>query len=221
MKNINDLTSFKWATVTSTGPLQIRLDGDSSPLAMVPDSLVDPLSLAVNDRVRVELSNRKAIIHGKSGGDMPSGSVIMSGAGTAPAGWLLCQGQSLLRADYPALFLALGTAYGSASSLHFSLPDLRGKIVAGVDTADADFNARGKTGGSKTNVHNHWTGQGGDATTQYNAQTADLPRTRTRTTTRSVATAASASGNTRETSTYDETINVMQPYVTMQYIIKI
>jgi hypothetical protein len=50
----------------SPSKLQVTLDGDTAPLAMVPDSLVDPLSMATGARVRVELSKRKAIIHGTS-----------------------------------------------------------------------------------------------------------------------------------------------------------
>jgi hypothetical protein len=65
--DINDITSFKWATVTAVSPLAIKLDGDTAELSLVPDSLVDPLSLAINDRVRVELSLRKCVIHGKAG----------------------------------------------------------------------------------------------------------------------------------------------------------
>lgn len=69
IQDIRDITSFKWAQVTSVAPLAIRLDGDTAPLALIPDSLVDPLSLVVGDRVRVELSLRKVVIHGRSKGD--------------------------------------------------------------------------------------------------------------------------------------------------------
>lgn len=68
IQDLQDITSFKWATVTDTDPLTIQLDGDTAPLALVPESLVDPLTLAVNDRVRVELSMRKCVIHGLVGG---------------------------------------------------------------------------------------------------------------------------------------------------------
>jgi hypothetical protein len=61
---VEDMTSFKWATVTAIGPLTIQLDGDTVALALVPESLVDPLLLLAGDRVRVELSQRKCIIHG-------------------------------------------------------------------------------------------------------------------------------------------------------------
>jgi hypothetical protein len=66
--DLRDITSFKWATVATSNPLSIKLDGDSAPLALIPDSLVDPLTLVPGDRVRVELSLRKAVIHGVSKG---------------------------------------------------------------------------------------------------------------------------------------------------------
>lgn len=53
---------------------------------------------------------------------------------TAPTGWILCQGQSLLRASYPDLFGVLGTNYGSVDSTHFNLPDMRNKSPFGLGT---------------------------------------------------------------------------------------
>lgn len=64
--DIRDITSFKWATVVTNIPLSIQLDGDTAPLALVPDSLVDPWTLVPGDRVRVELSMRKVVVHGAS-----------------------------------------------------------------------------------------------------------------------------------------------------------
>lgn len=58
---------FTWATVTATSPLRIRLDGDSTALPITPDSIVAPLALAVGDRVRVEISRRRVIVHGRAG----------------------------------------------------------------------------------------------------------------------------------------------------------
>lgn len=69
IQDIRDITSFKWATIVDTDPLLIKLDGDTTPLGMVPDSLIDPQALVVGDRVRVELSQRKVVIHGRSQGD--------------------------------------------------------------------------------------------------------------------------------------------------------
>lgn len=68
--DVKDITSFKWATVYGTNPLSIKLDGDTAPLALVPESLVDPLLLAPGARVRVELSLRKCVVHGVSQGGL-------------------------------------------------------------------------------------------------------------------------------------------------------
>ena len=51
-----------WATVTSVNPLLVRLDGENYPLAASPDTLTP---VEVNDRVRVHLHQRRAVIVGK------------------------------------------------------------------------------------------------------------------------------------------------------------
>jgi microcystin-dependent protein len=68
---------------------------------------------------------------------IPTGTIFPFAAmGTPPGGWLLCNGASLLREDYPELndVLAVdGYLYGSADSTHFNVPDLRGRVPAGRD----------------------------------------------------------------------------------------
>lgn len=66
-------------------------------------------------------------------GATPVGGVMDYAGTTAPTGWLLCFGQSLVRADYPALFTAIGTTHGAADGTHFNLPDCRGRVSAGDD----------------------------------------------------------------------------------------
>lgn len=64
----------------------------------------------------------------------PAGSVIAYAGTTAPAGWLLCQGQAISRTTYATLFGVVGTAYGAGNgSTTFNVPDLRGRTVAGKD----------------------------------------------------------------------------------------
>jgi microcystin-dependent protein len=48
-----------------------------------------------------------------------------------PSQWLVCDGSSVLRADYPDLFTVIGTAYGASDVSHFNLPDLRGNVLIG------------------------------------------------------------------------------------------
>jgi len=67
------------------------------------------------------------------GSQAAPGELKQIGTDKVPYGWMTCYGQSVLRADYPDLFAAIGTTYGSADGTHFSLPDLRGRILMGMD----------------------------------------------------------------------------------------
>jgi microcystin-dependent protein len=78
----------------------------------------------------------------------PPGSIIASGntgALMAAAGWLACDGASYLITDYPNLFTWIGTAYGTADSTHFNVPDFNGRFLRQVDNGtgrDPDANTR-------------------------------------------------------------------------------
>jgi microcystin-dependent protein len=65
----------------------------------------------------------------------PTGSITAFAGSSAPISWLLCYGQTLVRATYPDLFAVVGTTYntGGEAGTDFRLPDLRGRTVAGVD----------------------------------------------------------------------------------------
>ena len=65
------------------------------------------------------------------------------GGATAPTGWLVCDGSSVLRASYPDLFAAIGTTWGSVDGTHFNVPDLRGMFLRGTGT-----NATGSSSGA-------------------------------------------------------------------------
>jgi microcystin-dependent protein len=64
---------------------------------------------------------------------VPPGVVFSFAMSAAPTGYLKCDGSSVLRATYPALFTAIGTTWGSVDGTHFTLPDLRGEFVRGYD----------------------------------------------------------------------------------------
>lgn len=48
--------------------------------------------------------------------------------------WLKCDGRSLLRTRFPALFDLIGTTYGNDDSQTFKLPDCRGRVVGCIGT---------------------------------------------------------------------------------------
>ena len=79
---------------------------------------------------------------------MPPGGLIPYAGATVPSGWLLCDGGTIgdassgagsESADYETLFNLIKTLYGNAGTEVFangdtvSLPDLRGRVVAGQD----------------------------------------------------------------------------------------
>lgn len=96
----------------------------------------------------------------------PVGSVIDYAGSSAPAGWILCYGQNVSRTTYAALFTAIGVTYGVGDgSTTFTLPDLRGRVVAGKDnmggtsadrltnqTSGIDGDTLGAVGGAETHA---------------------------------------------------------------------
>jgi len=84
---------------------------------------------------------------------IPSGSTMDFAGAVEPAGWLFCDGRSLLRSAYPALFAALGTAHGAADVSHFNIPNKRGRVSVGFDSTQTEFDTLGETGGAKAHTH--------------------------------------------------------------------
>lgn len=85
------------------------------------------------------------------------GDLKTTARATAPTGWLLCDGASVLRADFPALFAALGGAsspYGLPDGTHFNVPDFRGRSPMGPGTGTA-VGATAKTLGQKAGEETH------------------------------------------------------------------
>lgn len=65
---------------------------------------------------------------------IPTGSVLDYAGGSAPTGYLMCDGSAVSRASYASLFATVGTSYGSGDgSTTFNIPDLRGRIAVGRD----------------------------------------------------------------------------------------
>jgi microcystin-dependent protein len=83
----------------------------------------------------------------------PTGSVMMWTTNTAPSGWLLCDGTSVLTSTYAALFAVVGYTFGGSGG-SFTLPDFRNRFPVG----SGDSYAIAGTGGSKDAIvvsHTH------------------------------------------------------------------
>ncbi len=88
-----------------------------------------------------------------AGNGVPAGTIVPYGGAidpndpnTFPAGWLCCDGRTVSRTTYAALYSAIGDAWGNGDgSTTFNLPDLRGRFLRGVDHGagnDPDANDR-------------------------------------------------------------------------------
>ena len=63
----------------------------------------------------------------------------------APAGWLLCDGSTFKKAQYPALAAVLGA---TGTGADFAVPDLRGRFLMGTSAT----HPKGQTGGEETHT---------------------------------------------------------------------
>lgn len=156
-------------------------------------------------------------------GGTPVGAVTAFAGGTAPTGWLLCQGQSLDREAYAALFAVVGTSYGSVSGTTFNLPDLRNRVPVG-----ASPKTLGATGGAESvaltvaqmpaHDHNaessHTHTRPGTTTVQSGTGVSVTAASGTSGTT------GSAGSHTHDSEGSGDAHPNMQPYAVMNYIIK-
>jgi microcystin-dependent protein len=108
----------------------------------------------------------------------PIGVILPYGGTSAPTGWLFAYGQDVSRTTYAALFAVFGTTYGVGDgSTTFTLPDLRGRVVAGQDdmggssanrltgaTGSINGDTLGAAGGNVDGLHTHGPGTLGGTT---------------------------------------------------------
>lgn len=153
----------------------------------------------------------------------PIGSIKAFAGSGAPEGWLVAQGQLVSKDAYPKLWSVLGNIYGQSNTTSFYLPNMKGKTLVGLSTGDSDFGTLGKSGGAKEHkltvnempVHRHTVKfVGGAANGNHNV----MPGTS--------KDANPSYPNEMRNGTFiqdaggDVAHNNIQPYITMNYIIK-
>lgn len=77
---------------------------------------------------------------------VPIGAIQAFGGANAPKNWLICDGSAVSRTTYAKLFSVIGTTYGAGdSATTFNLPDLRGNVAMGASTNYALGSSGGKS----------------------------------------------------------------------------
>lgn len=177
----------------------------------------------------------------------PPGIISQYAGSTAPSGYLMCDGQSLTTAAYPALFQAIGYQYGGTGA-NFNIPNLQNRVPVGKG-ADVEFDTLGETGGAKTHTltvsempshthtqdaHNHTQnehGHGGrtestqSAPTGFNGISSALRASNSAYTLENQYMTPTTATNNPATATNQNTggglaHNNLQPYIVLNYIIK-
>ena len=166
------------------------------------------------------------------------GQIMEVGFNFAPRGWAFCNGQLLPVSQYSALFSLLGTTYGGDGRTTFALPDLRGRCAIGMGHGPGLTDRReGANGGVESEIisssqmpsHSHVVTV--DAKVEVgtsNANTDEQNKAFLTTSSNDFYASAGAAGNnlggvsataTAGNTGANQPINVMQPFLVVNYII--
>lgn len=142
----------------------------------------------------------------------PVGTITAYGSPLAPAGHLLCDGASYNKSDYPALFAVIGQRFGGSGTT-FAVPNTRSRVLVGVQGDTTDMKTVGQMGGEKF----------------HKMTTAEMPaHTHGYSWGRAAASAGVGAmyadgfdvGRQSDSAGSGTPFNVVQPYTTVNYIIK-
>ena len=157
---VNSATSTNRAITPST-----LASGIGNYLPDATDSIKGVVEIATSAEIATGIDNSKAITPAGFKGAIndlgisnPTGSIIMFGGTTAPAGYVICDGAAIDRTAFSDLFNLIGETFGEGdNSTTFNVPDLRGEFVRGWDSGRGIDSGRGfGTTQNSTNLqHSH------------------------------------------------------------------
>ncbi len=158
--------------------------------------------------------------HAARGSLVPVGSLVMFTTTSSPQGWLLADGTAISRTVFSDLFDVIGETYGNGDgSTTFNVPNMKQRIPLGLDAsaADGEGDMLGETGGATSTVmtigqlvsHNHTIpvdqNQDNGGSNNIPGDGNDVPE---------------ATINTGNAGGGGDAIPTLDPYLTVNYIIK-
>jgi len=135
LQDIANLATFRTGANQTADDSTIQVDGSGGYLK-VKSAGISSNELATDSVVTAKIQDGAVTAAKLDTGAvsvlMPTATVLPYAGSTAPTGYLVCAGQSVLVADYGDLYDVIGFTYGG-SGPSFNLPDLRGRVIAGQD----------------------------------------------------------------------------------------
>jgi len=135
----NQIVAFT-ASFTNTGACALNVDGLGNKTIQISPGVDVPAGTLVSGTPYIALYNASAgifYLHGFYGNpyNIPIGASLDFWGASAPnSSFALMYGQAISRTTYSALFGLFGTTYGGGDGTStFNIPDLRGRVTAGVD----------------------------------------------------------------------------------------
>lgn len=169
---VSDSAPLNLPPTAQRANLAFMFDSAGNPIAAAPGGANSPVSSAMAPVVNAASIAAAVALLGLSGVAAEPTGVIKAWAGTSsaapPTGYLLCGGQAVSRATFATLFALVSTTFGVGDgSTTFNVPDLRGRVLAGLDNINGVAATRlsattipsgggpttlGGNGGTETNV---------------------------------------------------------------------
>ena len=169
---------------------------------------------------------------------IPTATIVPWSTASVPSGFLECNGAAVSRSTYAALFAIVGTTYGAGDgSSTFNIPNLADNIpvgksnnkavgsTGGANTVAATGNVAGSTANATLSTpqlasHTHGKARGGDPGVYSNDSGGGY--TRSGASPGNMGNAGSGGGHSHNMSANfsGDATSVLQPYLTIMYIIK-
>lgn len=155
---------------------------------------------------------------------VPIGGIAMWPLSTAPDGWIVANGATVSRTTYAALFDVYGTAFGSGDGVTtFEIPDMRRMFPFGASGS----NLPGSTGGAESveltvaNLAAHTHGLNEDVVSALIGNPVVAATTATSTPGATFTGLDDSDGDLLSTTGSGDPVNILNPYFSVHFIIKI